>query len=437
MVKTVQAAFKQQPLSAREHQSIGSKMLRASLFVLAIAASTPAFADAATYWGKLGNADIVLELSTEFENADASVVGRYFYAKKGIDIPLRATDVGNGELLLFEELPCTPELCEPAFDGTTLPEQLRGAVWTLKSDDGGHHLTGTWGDRQLPIELDFFGSRPIDMDPPFAPFYMADLPYEIVEGKGELTPENRPYEYLKSSSVDPTSGEDITENGVTYRYLTDPRSKFPFPQLVHFGDSVDNVVAANTRLLTRRAAMTNAALDCEAKAYFGMGWMPGAENWLGSYGGYPDEQVEVTYISPTVMSWRESGMLFCGGAYPEVHTYLTTIDVKTGEDLDKSMIFADSRMGEYRWEPGQSLIDLAISRRERRDAEFEESCGMDELIASNLDVTFKRGDIAVFTLQGLPHAIQACQEDIFEAPLAELKDYLAPTAVKYFPSLNE
>ena len=65
-------------------------LLRTSLAVLAIIAASPALADAATYWGKLGSIDIVVELSTEFENADASVVGRYFYARKGIDIPLRA-----------------------------------------------------------------------------------------------------------------------------------------------------------------------------------------------------------------------------------------------------------------------------------------------------------------------------------------------------------
>ena len=171
-------------------------------------------------------------------------------------------------------------------------------------------------------------------------------------------------------------------------------------------------------------------------AYFGMGWMPGAENWLGSYGGYPDEQVNVTYFSPTVMSWSESGMLFCGGAYPEVHTYLTTLDVRTGKDLDLSKIFRDSKMGDYRWEPGQSLIDLAIARRSKDEYAFGEECGIDELIATSLAVTFKEGDIAVFTLQGLPHVIQACQDDIFEAPLAELKPYLAPTATEFFPSLG-
>jgi hypothetical protein len=128
-------------------------------------------------------------------------------------------------------------------------------------------------------------------------------------------------------------------------------------------------------------------------------------------------------------------MLYCGGAYPEVHQYLTTIDVATGQDLDLSKIFADSKMGDYRWEPGQSLIDLAIARRSKDEYAFGEDCGIDDLIATNLAVTFKPGDIAVFTLQGLPHVIQACQDDIFEAPLSELRDYLAPGADRYFPSL--
>lgn len=410
-------------------------LLRTSLVAMAIAIASPAFADAATYWGKLGSTDIVLELSTEFADADETTVGRYFYAKKGIDIPLHVSKAEDGTLTLFEELPCTPELCEPAFDSEVLPPELHGTQWTLTSEDGGYNLKGTWGDKKLAIDIGLFGTRPIDFEPPFAPSYLAGLPYEVVEGKTELTPSNFPYESLKSSSVDAIESEDITENGVTYRYLTDPRSKFRFPQIAYFGDSVDNAVPANKRLLTRRAAMTINALECEGRAYLGMGWLPGAENWLGHYGSYPDEQVDVTYISPTVMSWQESGSLYCGGAYPENHTYLTTIDMKTGQDLDLSKIFLDSEQGDYSWKPGQSLIDLAIARRDKSEYAFGEDCGIDDLIATNLAVTFKPGDIAVFTLQGLPHVIQACQDDIFEAPLADLKDYLAPTAADYFPSL--
>lgn len=415
-------------------------MLRISLAALAIAAASPAFADAATYWGKLGTTDIVVELSTEFESADANTVGRYFYAEKGIDIPLRVSKADDGTLVLFEENPCTPEICEPASGTEELPAELRGATWTLTSEDDGSNLKGTWGgvegDIPQDIELGLFGTRPLDMQAPFPPLYLAGLPQTVVEGKEELSPDNFPYDYLKSGSVDPVAGEDITQNGVTYRYLTDPRSQFQFPQIADLGGSNQDVVPANTRLLTRRAAMTVSALDCESQAYFGMGWMSGAENWLGSYAGYPDEQVEVTYISPTVMSWSESGMLYCGGAYPEVHQYLTTIDVATGQDLDLSKIFADSKMGDYRWEPGQSLIDLAIARRSKDEYAFGEDCGIDDLIATNLDVTFREGDIAVFALQGLPHVIQACQDTVFEAPLAELRDYLAPTAVDYFPSLK-
>jgi hypothetical protein len=410
---------------------------RAALaFCLTLAAS-PAFADAATYWGKLGTADIVLELSTEFENADAGIVGRYFYQRIGIDVPLHATDAGNGELVLFEEKPCTDQICEPDFGSGEMPAQLRGATWTLKSGDSGFHLTGNWSDGRrapLAIALSLYGTRPLELTEPASPIDMSGLPYQIVEGTEELSPTNAPYEYLKANAVDPEAGADIAWDGVSFRYLTDPRSKFPFPQIITLGGA--DVVPANTRLLTRRSAMTVAALDCEAKAYLGMGWMPSASSWLGTYGSYPDEQVEVHYLSPTVMSWQESGSLYCGGAYPENHTYLTTIDVRTGKDLDLSRVFADSRMGDYRWEPGQSLIDLAIARRDKSDQAFAEDCGIDDLIASNLDVTFKRGDIAVFTLQGLPHVIQACQEDIFEAPLSDLKAYLAPTAADYFPSLR-
>lgn len=413
---------------------------RTALALALAATASPALADAVTYWGKLGSSDIVLELSMDYGDANDTVVGRYFYAKKGIDIPLHAVEAGPNKLVLFEELPCTPEICEPAFESDTLPDALKGGVWTLTSEDG-TNLTGTWAAKPdakpVPIELGLFGTRPLGMSEPARPLLMSGLPYEVFEGRVEFTHLNFPYDYLKATSLDPEATADITDNGVTYRYLMDPRAKFPFPQIVDIDGSPAGVELANQRLMSRRNALIVSALDCEAQAYLGMGWMPGTPDWLGSYGGYPDEQVSVLYLSPTVMSWSESGSLYCGGAYPENHTYLTTIDMQTGRDLDLSRIFADSQMGAYRWEPGQSLIDLAISRRVvSDDAEFEEQCGMNELIASNLAVTFRPGDIAVFTLQGLPHVIQACQEDIFETPLAELKDYLAPTAAEYFPSLK-
>ncbi len=334
-------------------------LLRISLAALAIAVASPALADAATYWGKLGTTDIVIELSKEFGAADEATVGRYLYAKKGIDIPLHVLEATPEKLVLYEEFPCTPKLCEPAFEaGGSLPEKLRGAIWTLSSTDG-QNLRGTWvaekGAKPLPIDVGLFGTRPFETTENMQPYQLTGLPFEIIDGEEELTYLNHPYEYLKATSVDPESGEDIKWGDVTFRYLTDPRVTFAFPQVVDLStSSVEDVVPANQRLFTRRYVMANAGLDCESQAYFGMGWSPGADNWLGSYAGYPDEQVEVLYLSPTVMSWSESGSLYCGGAYPENHTYLTTIDMKTGKDLDLSKIFADSKMGDYRWEPGQS-----------------------------------------------------------------------------------
>lgn len=414
-------------------------LLRISLAALAIAATSPAFADATTYSGTLGSIDIALELSTDFGDASQATVGRYSYTRKGIDIPLHVLETSPEKLVLYEELPCTTELCEPAFEAGTMPDDLRGAVWTLTSENG-QTLNGTWvarkGAKPLNLTLNLTGSRPFEETEGMQPYQLAGLDSEIMEGKEGLNSSNRPYEYVKATSGEQDMGEMIEMGGVSYMYVTDQRVKFAFPQLVDTGNGMDQT-AANQRLFTRQAVMINSGLDCEAQAYLGMGWSPGVESSLGSYAGYPDETVAVGYLSPTVMSWSESGMLFCGGAYPEVHTYLTNMDMKTGKDLDLSRIFANSRQGDWRWEPGQSLIDLAIARRVKSDdADFEESCGMDELIASNLAVTFKEGDIAVFTLQGLPHVIQACQEDIFEAPIGELGDYLAPTAVDYFPSLK-
>jgi hypothetical protein len=414
-------------------------LLRTSLAALAIAVASPALADAATYWGKLGSTDIVIELSSEFGDADEATVGRYLYAKKGIDIPLHVIEATAEKLVLYEELPCTRELCEPAFEASgPLPEELKGAVWTLSSEDG-DTLKGTWvgkqGAKPIAIDMTLVGTRPFEPTEDMQPHQLAGLPFDIVDGKEGLNSSNYPYDFLKATTGEQAITEVMQMGGVSYIEVTDQRVKFPFPQLVDTGDFDQR--DANQRLFTRQSVMIIAGLDCEAQAsYFGMGWSPGAEMSLGSYAGYPDETVAVRYLSPTVMSWSESGSLYCGGAYPENHTYLTNIDMKTGQDLDLSKIFADSKMGEYRWEPGQSLIDLAIARRSKDEYAFGEECGIDELIATNLAVTFKEGDIAVFTLQGLPHVIQACQDDIFEAPLAELKAYLAPTATEFFPSLG-
>jgi hypothetical protein len=413
-------------------------MRRACLAVLAIAVASPALADATTYKGTLGKLPVVVEFTVGIEDASESFAGRYFYANKGIDIPLDAVTVQPGKVELTEETTCTREICEQPFADSIFPEAVRGATWSLESADDGETITGSWqaeGGKPLKIALDRVGGRIIEETPPITPQSLTLYTYQYTRGQKPLTMETAPYDFIRTD-VELTLDTETRWGPVAFTYATDPRTKFRFPRITDLGGA--DFTAANTRLATEQALMSIDALGCEAQQYYGTGWTPGMEYFAGTLAGYPDESVEVIYLTPTVMSWTEGGSLFCGGAHPENHYNYFNMDVQTGKDIDLSLIFEDSKQGEYRWEPGPSLIEFARSRRVKSDdAAFEEDCGMDDLIGEYLAVSFRQGDRVVFTLQGLPHAIMACGEDIYEAPITELVPLLASTAADYFPVLAD
>jgi hypothetical protein len=205
----------------------------------------------------------------------------------------------------------------------------------------------------------------------------------------------------------------------------------------------------NAALERRHWDMNWAAFDCARQAYAGFGWTSTVDGATESMGGYQDELVEVTYLSPTIMSWTESGSLFCGGAHPWNHHEVLNLDARTGGPLDLSRIFSGWRVdgtalaearrniGGYVWGPDDALADFV--RRHRvpgGDADLESACGYDDLIGTNLAIGFKQPDHVVFALGGLPNVIQACSYDLYEAPIGELKELLAPTASEYFPELQ-
>ena len=414
-------------------------LLRASLLVLATIAATPALADAVTYKGTLGKSAIVVELTAPIESAEGEIAGRYFYPRKGIDIPLDMVAAEPGELVLTEERLCTEAICDAAFQAGTLPDELRGATWTLSSTDDGATIAGTWQDgpaaKPLAVKLERVGSRPVELYEPIKPDQLLSLPYEIYNGSVNLSLENAPYEFLKTQR-ELTEGEEIRWGDVAFRYVTDHRTKFRFPRVTDLGG--EDLSAVNARLASRHALISTYALECAARQYLGMGWTPGTPEGE-SLGDYEWENIEVLALTPTLMSWVEAGSTYCGGAHPNNHIDYTNIDVRTGRNLDLSLLFEGSRQGEYAWEPGQKLIDFVLAKYEANtdaDHSADADCGMTDLIASNLAVTFKQPDIIVFTLQGLPHAIQACGADLFEAPVTELADLLKPAAADYFPALK-
>lgn len=398
----------------------------AAVIMLAVSA-TPAFADAVTYKGTLGKLPIVVELADPASDAELGF-GRYAYMSKGIDIPLDPLDAEPGTLAFVEQAPCTEETCTPTDDGTLIKDGPIGAAWELRAD--GDKLTGTWvdGDKSLPIALTRIGSREIPDGMISTAGELADVTYSFLYDTLRLTEETDPYDFAKMQVDQQVSGETDWD-GMRFHYLTDPRVGLAYPRIVKAGDAP--LFEANAYLESRQFAMNADALNCKAKVYAGMGWM--GENFGGTLGGWDEEQVTVTYLSPTVLAWTESGSLWCGGAYPENHINYHVLDMATGEPLELGLIFEG-----WTGLPPASLVDFIRQNREHdSDAAWEAECGIDNLIADYLAVEFKQDGTVTFALSGLPHVIGACGTDLLSAPITDLVPYLASSAENYFPAVAD
>ncbi|HEY4202756.1 MAG TPA: hypothetical protein VGM83_19570 [Devosiaceae bacterium] len=427
--------------------------------LLAIAASivliaAPAFAATAViYKGTLGSTAIVVELSADVETATGAVTGRYAYMSKGIDIPLDVQHAAPGEVELVEEKPCTVDLCKDVPNDApegTLPTPPLGAKWHLEAAAGGK-VSGTWqdGGKTLPIALERVGSRRLDENFTPIPSSLSAVLINFYADEENLTAKTSPYDYLKMQV--PYKASTPTQWGeVAFDYLTDPRTKFPFPHVISLGGA--DMTPVNDYLDSAHWENSAGALDCMASVYQGLGWYEGLSDDAGTLGGFEDEQLEVTYLSPTVMSYTQGGSIFCGGAHPDNHFIQTTLDVRAGKPLDMSRIFkgwvptpfadggstdldyARAHPDDYEWGPDQQLADFVRAHR-NKDGD-EEDCGYDDLVESNLKISFLNGDKVSFGLDGLANVIFACTEELYQAPIASLGDLLTPEAADYFPSLK-
>lgn len=388
----------------------------------AVAAAAPAKADPVTYKGTLGKTEIVVELTDDPATSQGKLAGRYLYRSQGADIPLQARSRKGSSLELAEEEACKDE-CEEGRPGPI------GAVWKLTASPDGRTLEGSWTARKtLPIKLQRAGSRRVEGEAPQSPldlydftdrtFFVADAP---------ITMETSPYDYLRLDTPLQTGARQGWPDA-SYREVTDPRTKFARPRVVELaGASPD---AANTVLQARHWRDSLAALGCKARQYAGFqeyGPIPGAED--GTLGGYEDTISTVTALTPKLMSWVESGSTFCGGAHPNNYAYAYTMDVRGGILLGLADMFEDVVDGA----PGPSLVAFVREKRakpsDQAQIDFEAECGTDELVGQFLAGSVRRDDDGlklVFGLQGLPHAIQACGDDVLVLPVAEAKHLLTP-----------
>lgn len=410
----------------------------------------PALADAVTYRGDLNSLPIVVEFSEAPESAGDGLYARYFYVDNGIDVPMQATSVAPDSIVLAVEQPCEDENCAYGGDIPDSIPQIQ-THWTLSIRDGGASLIGDAGSQYAPIHLERTGSRPYTPSEP-TPADLAAFATSLSYSGERLTRETSPYDYLKVNVALEHSGR-VSANGVEYDYVTDPRTLFKYPRLRHV--SGVGTRPANRFLEQRDWMMRLEALNCRALMYPGMGWNESGAWAYGTLGGYEDETVTVTYLSDKVMSWTEAGSLFCGGAHPYNHHEFFNLDVQAGELLDLSRIFsgwvprnydgtpvdletARANPSDYQWLPDETLATFVKSHR-LTDAELgfsaDNECPIDELIDSNLAIGFKANGVVLFSLDGLPNVIAACSSDLLEAPIADLRELLAPDAHSYFPSL--
>lgn len=435
--------------------------MRLALLCLLALLPAPAFAEVLTLGGRLGSRDIVVELT---QPGDGAVAGRYTFLDTGGDIPLVAVSHDGWSWVLNEEAVCGESDCVLDDDGQVLEAPI-AAVWALTYDPRTYIASGTrtiegGKAKAQPLQLDVIAWRKLGQSEQATAFglhdrsaqyaYMLDWPLDWSDAPYEMMVMNVPLDL----------GTEKTLDGARFHDVTDPRTKFAFPRAVAFADGL-SVGPVNAILADRHARMNLSAFDCLAYQYASYGLK--SENSVrgGHLADYDSEQVTLTYLSPRLVSWTQSGSLWCTGAHPYNHVDSYTFDVATGEALGARDIMADwvprdygatpdqvaaadlalENPDAYIWGPGPDLIAFVRERIPDEvlsdDAEFDETCYGDQAIADQLDVRFEAGPSLVFAVTGFPHAISACTSDLFSLPLADARDMLTPRAQDYFPDLAD
>jgi len=385
------------------------------------AMTVPSAAAPVTYHGTIGRSEVVVELTEDPSGFKGPIGGRYFYRKRGVDIPLHHAAGAGAKLRLWEEKPCSR-------DCSTI--NLAGATWELGHSGDAATLSGTWsnGRTSLPVILRKIGVQSVGDTPMQTPLDLADATDAILRAAEPpvIVAADFPYELAKLD-VPLAKHKRLDWGGVIIEYVSDPRTKFEYPRIAAMpgGASAEKANATLTQLHWRRNLQ---ALSCAAQRYAGMRPYPSYfASEAESLGGFDEMLVDVKYAGRNLMSWVESGSTFCGGAHPDNFSRPYVMDVENGKLLKPTDLFEDwTQKG-----PGERLVTFVKARRPPpagADKEREAECGVDDLISTNLDVYVeaKPGEEpkVTFGLYRLPHVINACSDDLLTVSMTEIAPLL-------------
>ena len=326
-----------------------------------------------------------------------------------------------------------------------------GPKWHLTASAEGKTLVGTWTDagKSLPLALTLAGSRGLPADFDGTTAGLAGIVDSFSDGELALIEKLSPCRF---SSLRPVAAAAVTDPGPgAFHYVTDPRTKFRFPRIDALVGA--DPALANDYLTHQHWQLSLAALSCAAQLYQGLGWNEPTAPAAGSLAGYEDEQVDVSYLSPTLMSWTESGSTFCGGAHDNDRD-IYNLDVRAGKALDLNFVFFTGWVPIIMGESTQHRPNCALTGKRLRlghDRSAGRFCGAHRVkaridfdsaaapvIASNLAISFLTPTAFASSLAALPASSPTSYSgDLFDLPIAKVKSLLTPEAADFFPSLRK
>jgi hypothetical protein len=403
------------------------------IFVLALACvgqTTAMAAPRIVYQGTLqGAGEVVMELDRH-PASDGTVSGRYFYARYGVDVPLRGTPASLVEPLARTDLPDN-ERDGLGYDDIAFDHPA--ATWRGVLDGSGYR--GRWVDARSGVTRNFALHRVAEYDPDG----VASGPDKASGGianntaeVAEINPKQAPYETLKLAGHAQPVGHEIGDDVVAYQMWRDPRTRLSYPRLSRYPDPA--IMARINHLLEQRHwQLSLAALDCVATRYSDDG--PSA----GTLGGIDDEIVQVTWLSTALLGLSEAGSIFCGGAHPDNHYNPYTFDLLRGEYLDwNRVIKAYVQDNDGIWTPDTNVLRF-IEQRHSALAKDSASADSDctEWLPQYLALAMQAPDKLSFVVSDIGHAMGACLGPQIEVKLNALSPILKPDARRYLvPSVK-
>jgi hypothetical protein len=401
-----------------------------SALILCVAMNTHA-AERSVYQGTLEGAGVVVMELQSAENPK-NYVGRYFYLRHGIDIPLSGPADALIEPTAMSEM--NDDERSRHNDGAAF--YMPAAVWQGRID--GKRFHGAWKDERSGRTRSFDLKRIASYDPDAVKPGAVEAVSEIIAGGigssvgGDVLIDIKqtPYEFLKLEKQSVPSGKIFGAGATGYQMWRDPRTKLEYPRLSRHPDA--KVLSQVNRLLEQRHWQMNlAALECAATRYTDTG--PAA----GTLAYYDEEMITVQFLSASLMSISESGSTYCSGAHPNNHYELATFDLIRGEYLDWNRIMHGYVPGEYGYaQESEKLVTFMEKARSKQKyltmttpKEIENSCV--DVFPEYLALSFTAPNILSFNVSGIGHAMGVCLGPQIEVPFKDLKPLLKPEAKAY------